>query len=69
MYLVDGGWSGEEKIDSCSKSCGGGTQLYLRKCNSPPPSHGGKECYGPRVVQRPCNTDACPGMFLIFIFF
>ena len=58
---VDGGWS-EWKI-VCSKTCGGGYKKYTRTCDSPTPSHGGKDCDGPSYqnLTEICNTNCCPG--------
>ena len=46
----------------CNKTCGGGSQLRNRSCDSPPPSHGGRNCasIGNATEARECNTDICP---------
>ena len=49
---VDGGWS---SWNSCSLSCGGGTQT--RTCTNPAPSGGGAPCSGPS--SQSCNTHSC----------
>ena len=37
-------------------------QSRTRKCDSPAPAHGGKDCQGPAQETRKCNEDiACPG--------
>ena len=50
-------------FSTCTKTCGGGTQKRERKCNSPPPSAGGKNCVGPAVEIRNCNVNGCPGKY------
>ncbi len=49
---VNGGWTG---WDSCSVSCGGGTQS--RTCTNPSPANGGANCSG--SASQACNTQAC----------
>ena len=34
-----------------------------RECNNPTPAHGGKDCVGDLVEEKPCNNDLCPGMY------
>ena len=55
---VFGKWS---KYSICSASCGGGVQYRERKCNSPPPMYGGKDCNGPTRETRSCAESQCPG--------
>ena len=50
-------------FSTCTKTCGGGTQKRERKCNSPPPSAGGKNCVGPAVEIKDCNINGCPGKY------
>jgi len=40
-------------------SCGNGTQLRTRQCNSPPPSNGGASCPGLSSESTSCNTQSC----------
>ena len=62
IYLIDGGY-GPWTTSACSKTCGGGTQTKTRRCNSPTPAHGGKDCsrLGPASQQQACNANHCPG--------
>ena len=39
LYLVDGKWSNWGGYNTCSVSCGGGTQRKTRKCNRPKHMH------------------------------
>eukprot|EP00794_Sanderia_malayensis_P011287 gene11287-12468_t len=59
---VDGGYSGWKASGSCTKSCGGGDQLFIRTCDNPAPQHGGSDCsaIGPDSEQRQCNNQPCP---------
>ena len=50
----------------CSKTCGGGTQSCIRSCSSPIPYCGGNDCFGLSVVHNTCNTQCCPGKFMLF---
>ncbi|OXB56883.1 hypothetical protein ASZ78_013391 [Callipepla squamata] len=57
---VDGEWSSWLPWGPCSESCGKGTQVRLRLCSSPPPSHGGSHCHGPGVQRQVCSKRRCP---------
>jgi len=57
---VDGSWGSWTAWTSCSQSCGGGTETRWRLCDSPAPAHGGADCQGDGLEQRPCNTRPCP---------
>ena len=64
MVLVDGGWSQWNEWDSCSLTCGGGTQVRSRVCDRPKPKNGGKKCTTEGSVAmdtQTCNSDSCPG--------
>ncbi|KAL9959837.1 hypothetical protein ACROYT_G033195 [Oculina patagonica] len=58
--IVDGGFSQWTPWAVCSRSCGGGTSVRTRKCDSPPPSPGGKPCNGSTFETKDCNTQLCP---------
>lgn len=63
MFLsVDGNWGPWFGWSPCSKSCDGGTRRRERRCNYPPPTHGGKVCPGRAERVQTCNEDECPGM-------
>ena len=57
---VNGGWTAWTKSGSCSKSCGTGTQKYVRSCTSPKPAHGGKSCSGSTSKTENCLVKHCP---------
>ena len=58
---VDGNWGHWMGWTQCSANCGGGTRTRVRRCNYPPPSHGGKLCPGSETKEEPCNEEPCPG--------
>ena len=51
----------------CSKSCGGGEQVFRRKCDRPVPANNGRNCsaLGPAEEKRECNVQPCPGKDLL----
>ncbi|EDO47848.1 predicted protein [Nematostella vectensis] len=57
---INGQWSSWEGWQACSKSCGGGVQKRMRKCNNPIPSNGGRTCRGRDLDERACNIKSCP---------
>ncbi|XP_054707087.1 semaphorin-5A-like [Uloborus diversus] len=57
---VDGHWSEWSTWEACSAPCGGGVQFRRRRCNSPPPGQGGRECLGCSQDFRFCNDQPCP---------
>lgn len=57
---VDGNWGPWFGWSPCSESCGGGTRRRERRCNYPPPTHGGKDCPGKSERIQPCNEEKCP---------
>ena len=61
MISVDGVWLEWADWDSCSVTCGGGSQNRTRACLGP--FHGGSECPGSEHDQQDCNTHSCPGMY------
>ncbi|XP_072421818.1 hemicentin-1-like isoform X1 [Chiloscyllium punctatum] len=59
---VNGGWSPWQPWSECSASCGGGTQLRKRQCNSPPPNGNGRGCPGESFQTASCSYHPCPGV-------
>ncbi|CAH1790498.1 unnamed protein product [Owenia fusiformis] len=57
---VDGGWS-VTQWSRCSVTCGSGSELGSRDCNSPKPAGGGALCDGPTIITRTCDAGACGG--------
>ena len=51
----------------CPVMCGGGVQKRHRKCDSPAPTYGGRECTGADFDKRLCNNQTCPGIIIIII--
>ncbi|KAJ8301971.1 hypothetical protein KUTeg_020958 [Tegillarca granosa] len=57
---VDGSWGPWFGWQPCSQSCGGGVRRRERRCNYPPPAHGGALCPGDAIREQTCNEDPCP---------
>ena len=66
-YTLWGAW------ETCSVSCGVGTQRRTRTCTNPPPAGGGLICLqqnlGFDTDIRTCNAGACSAGILSFISF
>jgi len=54
----DGEWVIIQEWGPCSLTCGGGKSYLQRLCK--PPKGNGKPCEGDTVLEKPCNTHACP---------
>ena len=63
---VDGVFGNWSNYSTCTVSCGEGVQYRERKCDSPPPKHGGKDCDGPTRESRTCKESDCPGSLTTF---
>ncbi|KAL7038269.1 hypothetical protein ACKWTF_009531 [Chironomus riparius] len=57
---IHGGWGEWSEFGDCSRTCGGGVQSAVRKCDNPTPANGGKFCVGQKIQHRSCNTQDCP---------
>uniref|UniRef100_A0A8C5FAZ5 Thrombospondin 1b n=1 Tax=Gadus morhua TaxID=8049 RepID=A0A8C5FAZ5_GADMO len=57
---INGNWGTWSPWDTCSLTCGVGSQARKRLCNDPMPKHGGKECIGDAKDTQQCNKKACP---------
>jgi len=55
----DGNWGSWTPWNSCSKSCGIGTRSRSRKCDSPRPVNGGKDCVGLSTDAEKCILKTC----------
>ncbi|XP_073488988.1 LOW QUALITY PROTEIN: SCO-spondin-like [Aquarana catesbeiana] len=56
----DGGFTLWSPWSPCSVSCGGlGNMTRSRDCSNPPPANGGRECEGPSVNIKYCQTPDC----------
>jgi len=60
---VDGRWVILQDWSQCSLICGGGKQYLQRMCV--PPQNGGLPCDGEALLDKDCNTQACPNMIEI----
>ena len=56
LILVDGGWNDWSVWDTCSVTCGGGSQGRNRSCSNPSPQYGGNDCVGDVFDSQDCNT-------------
>lgn len=65
---VNGAFGNWSEYSICNVSCGGGVQYRERKCDSPIPKYGGKDCDGPSRENRSCGEANCPGSFRIVCF-
>ena len=55
-------WSNWGAWDTCTVTCGGGTNSRNRTCDNPAPSYGGATCDGESSDDDDCATDPCPGI-------
>ena len=60
VIAVNGQWGSWTEWGSCTLSCGGGTRLRKRSCDSPSPSDNGRYCAGSDRQVDYCNRDDCP---------
>ncbi|KAJ7392487.1 Hemicentin-1 [Desmophyllum pertusum] len=56
---VDGQWTEWSPWNACSRTCGSGTQVSIRRCTNPPPGRGGEECKGKDIKTKSCNGPDC----------
>ncbi|XP_041350043.1 coadhesin-like [Gigantopelta aegis] len=57
---VDGSWSDWSDFLDCSVTCGHGTMMKRRRCDSPAPANGGRNCHGPSTFTKKCDRPRCP---------
>ncbi|XP_041359749.1 SCO-spondin-like isoform X3 [Gigantopelta aegis] len=55
---IDGVYNDWSQWDTCTVTCGGGTQSRSRTCTKP--QYGGRDCQGPVDDWQDCNTQNCP---------
>jgi len=60
---IDGRWVILQDWSQCSRICGGGKQYLQRMCM--PPQNGGFPCDGDTMLDKDCNTQACPNIIEI----
>ena len=66
---VNGAFGNWSEYSVCSVSCGKGVQYRERKCDSPLPKYGGKDCDGLTRENRSCEEGECQGTLRIFQFY
>ncbi|XP_060588544.1 thrombospondin-2-like [Ruditapes philippinarum] len=60
-HIVDGKWSKWSEWAKCDVTCGNGSLIRYRECDSPAPKHGGIECPGDGIDKKPCFAmNLCP---------
>uniref|UniRef100_A0A0B7A791 Uncharacterized protein n=1 Tax=Arion vulgaris TaxID=1028688 RepID=A0A0B7A791_9EUPU len=57
---VDGNWSEWSEFSDCSSTCGPGVSRKTRRCDSPLPQFGGKNCPGSESFIKKCEVVRCP---------
>ncbi|XP_048748271.1 coadhesin-like [Ostrea edulis] len=57
---IDGNWGSWGNWDTCTVTCGGGTQQRTRTCSDPAPQYNGADCTGDSTSSQTCNTNPCP---------
>ncbi|XP_078390988.1 SCO-spondin-like [Cetorhinus maximus] len=58
--VIDGQFSTWSPWSPCSRSCGGiGHMTRSRDCSNPTPANGGRDCAGPRIDFKFCQTVEC----------
>ena len=65
IILVDCTWNSWSAWETCSISCGNGTQERNRTKNAA--QHGGADCVGSDTESQFCNTNPCPGLVYFFL--
>ncbi|KAL4217140.1 hypothetical protein ACF0H5_023594 [Mactra antiquata] len=57
---IDGGYGPWSEWSLCSSTCGNGTTIRTRTCDSPVPKYGGKTCVGDFEEKQNCFLKECP---------
>ncbi|XP_019645326.1 PREDICTED: uncharacterized protein LOC109486081 [Branchiostoma belcheri] len=57
--IVDGEFGQWSGWSHCLSTCGEGSRMRTRECDSPPPSAGGRYCSGVSVEFQPCDLPPC----------
>uniref|UniRef100_A0A7M5X072 C-type lectin domain-containing protein n=1 Tax=Clytia hemisphaerica TaxID=252671 RepID=A0A7M5X072_9CNID len=57
---IHGVWTSWGSWETCSLTCGTGSQNRTRTCTDPAPQHGGDNCAGDASEPQDCNTNPCP---------
>lgn len=59
---INGGWGLWGTFSACSETCGDGTMVRNRSCDSPVPANGGLDCFGSRKEIGKCSDGPCPAI-------
>ena len=59
-FIVDGKFTTWTSWDTCTLTCGTGSQGRTRSCTNPSPQYGGASCVGVTSQNQNCNTHHCP---------
>ena len=62
-FSVNCTWGAWSAWETCSVTCGGGTQERNRTV-SQPALYNGTDCVGNDTETQICNTNGCPGYYL-----
>ena len=62
LFLVDGAWGSWGDWSGCTLTCGNGSSVRTRACDSPAQAHGGADCGGDENETVTCNDFSCPSM-------
>ena len=68
FYISAGGWGAWGNYSVCSVTCGNGTQVRTRLCDTPPPQYGGAYCVGSNSSTLTCTKTKCPAVGNYYIF-
>ena len=61
LLSVDCQWGQWGRWASCTKTCGGGTQISTRRIKRQA-QNGGRDCVERKTKTQQCNKNSCPGM-------
>ena len=65
QFTVNCGWDQWNAWESCSVTCGGGSQQRNR-AKTQEALFGGNECTGSDFESQLCNNNGCPGRHILF---
>lgn len=58
---VDGLWGNWMAWELCNVTCGTGSRVRRRLCDSPAPQLGGEPCQGEHIQSEECDMGPCSG--------